>query len=120
MDCGEADGLLVSEARQRFPAVWQATFTRCTPELRWPGGESYAEFRHRCLDTIGRLAARHPGGRVVAVTHAGLISQVVGFIRGRGSEQWEQDRPGEASLTEISWSTAGSRVHVFDDRGHLA
>ena len=119
IDCGQADGLLASEARRRFPSVWDATFSARCADLRWPGGESYAEFRRRCLGSLSRIAEELAGRRVIAVTHAGVISQVVGWMSGEGPERWDRHRPGEASLTEVVWDGAASRLVVFDDRRHL-
>jgi broad specificity phosphatase PhoE len=87
--------------------------------LRWPGGESYREFRARCLGALRSLARAHPGGRVAVVTHAGVISQVIGHITGAGAARWEAGRPGTTALTEVEWWRGSARVVRFDDRDHL-
>jgi alpha-ribazole phosphatase/probable phosphoglycerate mutase len=120
MYCGELDGLLASEAQQRYPAIWEANRRQDDENLRWPGGESYREFRQRCLTGLRRIVQTHPGERIVAVTHAGVISQILGAIHGFHSAQWEPFRPGNASLTEIEWGIDGGTLLRFDDRTHLA
>lgn len=117
--CGEADGRTVHEAQQRFPEVWAASQRQEDESLRWPGGESYREFRERCLDAVRRIALAHPGERVVIVTHAGVICQVMGTLHGKSPASWNSFRPGNCSLTEIEWRGETGIVHGFDDRSHL-
>jgi broad specificity phosphatase PhoE len=86
--------------------------------FRWPGGESYHEFRTRCLRAVVGLAARHDG-YVAVVTHAGVISQVLGALAGKSPAQWEPFRPGHTALTEIEWTARRAKVLRYDDRAHL-
>jgi alpha-ribazole phosphatase/probable phosphoglycerate mutase len=117
--CGEADGRPYLEAQERFPEVWAANLRQEDESLRWPGGESYREFRDRCLDAVRRIAEAHPGERVLIVTHAGVICQVMGTIHGKSAASWDSFRPGNCSLTEIEWRGETGIVHGFDDRSHL-
>jgi broad specificity phosphatase PhoE len=117
--CGEADGRPLREARERFAEVWAANLRQEDESLRWPGGESYREFRDRCLAAVHRIAAAHPGERVVVVTHAGVICQVIGAIHGHSPALWDCFRPGNCSLTEVEWRGGTGTVVGFDDRSHL-
>ncbi len=47
-----------------------------------PGTEPSLTVRARILDALDRIAAEHPGGRVVAVSHAGTINAMIGAIAG--------------------------------------
>lgn len=102
--CGEVDGLPFEEVQERYPQLWAANLRQTDPDFRWPGGESYREFRERSLRGVRSIAARHEGRRVAVVTHAGVISQIVGFLHGVNPAEWERFRPENASLTEIDWS----------------
>lgn len=117
--CGEAEGRLLQEAKQRFADVWAANLLQEDESLRWPGGESYREFRERCLLAVRRIAAAHPGERVLIVTHAGVICQVLGAIYGNSPALWANFRPGNCSLTTVDWYGATGTVVGFDDRSHL-
>jgi broad specificity phosphatase PhoE len=117
--CGDADGRPLLEAQEHFPEIWAANLRQEDESLRWPGGESYREFRDRCLDAVRRIAESHPGERVLIVTHAGVICQVMGTIHGRSPASWDSFRPGNCSLTEIEWRGETGIVHGFDDRSHL-
>lgn len=117
--CGELEGQLVAHVQRAHRAHWAANLRQDDPDLRWPGGESYREFHTRCLDGIAHIAAKHRGQRVVVVTHAGVISQLIGHIRGVSPARWEYFRPGTASITVLEWRDGSGTVLTFDDREHL-
>jgi hypothetical protein len=51
------------------------------------------------------------------VTHAGVISQVIGMIRNRAASVWAADRPDPLTATEISWENgAPGAVLTYNDR----
>jgi alpha-ribazole phosphatase/probable phosphoglycerate mutase len=118
--CGEVDGWPVEEVRRRYPDLWEANLRQDDEGFRWPGGESYRELRERSLGAFRRIAAAHPGERILVVTHAGVISQVLGCLHGINPSRWECYRPGNCSLTELDWEGETGRLVSFDDRGHLA
>ena len=117
--CGEVDGWLVQEVRRLYPDLWQANLRQDDDGFRWPGGETYRELRDRSLGALRRIAAAHFGERVLVLTHAGVISQVVGCLAGIGAARWECYRPENCSLTELDWLGETGRVVSYDDRSHL-
>lgn len=119
INCGEVEGVPVSQVQASHPKVWDANLRRDDPDFRWPGGESYHELRKRSLEAIIRIASRHAGQRVLVVTHCGLITQILGAIHGISAARWDQFRPGTASVTEIHWFGNRGEVLSFDDRSHL-
>lgn len=120
IDCGILDGLPLHQVRCRFPDLWAANFRQSDEHFRWPGGESYREFRARCLKTIRVLTHTHPTGRIAVVTHAGLISQVLGFLAGASPARWGIAPPGTTAVSEVEWHRRGAgKVLRFDDRAHL-
>jgi broad specificity phosphatase PhoE len=118
--CGQVDGRSVEDVRTHHPDAWARNAQESDEDFSWPGGETYRAFRARCLRSIRRIAARHPGERVLVVTHAGVISQLAGWIRGIGCARWSALRPGNASISTIRWGPRGRAVVRFDERGHLA
>ena len=112
IDCGTLEGMRLDEVRRDFPHLWQVNQAQMDGEFAWPGGESYVRFRARVLAAVTETAARHPGQRVAVVTHAGVISQVLGCLRGRPAAVWDRDRPDPLSATEVVWSN-GSPVDVL-------
>jgi broad specificity phosphatase PhoE len=119
INCGELDGADVNDVERRFPSMWAANLDQTNPEFRWPGGESYREFRARCLATIASISKMHSGERAVVVTHAGVINQLVGHVLGTNAARWEPFRPRNATVTEMEWLEGAGRVLRFDDERHL-
>ena len=73
----------------------------------WPGGESYGAFRARVLSGLTAIAGGHSGQRVAVVTHAGVITQVLGVVRRRPASVWSADRPDPLTATEVAWNGDG-------------
>lgn len=119
IDCGPLDGLPLDEVERRVPDLWSANQRHDDDRFRWPGGESYREFRCRSLAAIRTIAREHRGERVAVVTHAGVISQLVGALRGLSPARWDLYRPANTALTEIEWGYGTGTVVSFDDRTHL-
>ena len=119
ISCGELEGRPVGEVERHFPALWQANMRQTDDDFRWPGGESYSELRRRALGCVARLAAVHPGEAIVLVTHAGVISQIVGALCGTAPARWSCHRPGNASVTTVLWRSGPRALVAFDDRAHL-
>lgn len=119
IDCGQLDGIPIDVVRTDFASVWAASQAQADDGFRWPGGESYAELRERSVCSIAEIASSHPGARVLVVTHAGVITQLIGHILGTSPAHWSAFRPGNASITEIDWDASGGRLVSFDRREHL-
>jgi broad specificity phosphatase PhoE len=117
--CGDVDGMPISEVQQRYPELWQENDAQQNENFSWPGGETYRDFRRRVLRAVKAIARRHEGHRVLVVTHAGVINQVLGTIRGQSPAQWESPRPRNASITGVHWGRNGATVEFFDDCRHL-
>ena len=111
--CGDVDGVPVAIVRARHASAWAANQAQRDPDFRWPSGESYREFRERVLGAIRRIVAACAGHRVMVLTHAGVISQLIGFCHGISPACWEQYRPGNATLTRLRWSSERGQVLGF-------
>jgi broad specificity phosphatase PhoE len=73
----------------------------------------------RVLRAVNAIARLHPGQRVLVVTHAGVVNQILGTIAGQSAACWENFRPRNASLTEVYWDQSKGEVESFDDARHL-
>jgi broad specificity phosphatase PhoE len=93
----------IDAVQRQHAVVWERNAAQDDDDFGWPGGETYRQFRARVLATLERIAISHPAKRIAVVTHAGVIAQVVGQIRGRRSAEWEPDRPDPLTATEITW-----------------
>src|SRR5690606_37518114 len=58
------------------------TVQRNPAAFRFPGGESFPEMQARTTGALSRLVAAHPGGTVVAVSHADPIKSALAQAAG--------------------------------------
>lgn len=117
ISCGEVEGWLVSDLARHFPELWQRNAAQDDAGFAWPGGESYEKFRQRILRALRAIAARHRGGRLLIVTHAGAIAQVVGHVKRLSPARWESYRPANCSVTILECEDDGTlRLVAFDRR----
>ena len=117
--CGAVDGWPLGQVQRRYPELWAANLAQTDAAFHWPQGESYQAFRARTLRVVGRIAAAHPGERVVVVTHTGVITQLLGVLHGTSAARWDAFRVGNASITELRWHHWPRVLLRFDDRRHL-
>lgn len=120
IDCGELEGICIGRIQREHRRLWQRNQAQADDDFSWPAGESYRAFRARVLAGFARIAARHRGQRVAVVTHAGVITQILGVIRGRPAAVWEADRARHFSFTEIAWTGGRPRAVLSFDRSSPA
>jgi broad specificity phosphatase PhoE len=72
---GRWQGLTPEEARERWPKVYEAWYSRpqqaCLPE-----GESLEAVRARAMQSVQNLVARHPSETIVLVSHT-IVDRVI-------------------------------------------
>ncbi len=106
-DVGEWTGREL--ARLRRLRQWHAVTS--TPSLfRFPGGESFAEMQARSLDGVATLCARHPGGLVVAVSHADVIKGVLASALGTPLDLFQRLVVSPCSLSAVHVAPEGMHV----------
>lgn len=98
---GEWSGLTRPEIEERWPG--QLDLWRTGGLERTPGGEPRDGFLQRITDAVARVAQRHAGHEVLAVTHGGVIGTLQ---RAHGVDS---DRPRITNL-------AGRWFHVVAGR----
>ena len=103
INCGAVEGMLIEEVKHRFPELWCRNAKQDDCDFAWPEGETYRRFRERVLRALNRITSRHVNTRIPVVTHAGVISQVVGAIAGLSPAVWDQHRPAPFTATEVVW-----------------
>jgi len=69
-DYGAASGLTPEQRRERFP------------DDQVPGIEAPGAVRSRAAGVLDRLAADHPGGRILVVAHGGIINAMLSLVSG--------------------------------------
>lgn len=86
-DLGEWEGLsfkTLFEDKKLFDHM------RSDPDFNPYGGESPRQVGNRLAGALRRIADRHPGDRVVVVTHGGALSIALGVILDNDYSQWNR------------------------------
>ena len=84
----------------------------------YSAGVDPVAFRARVVASVERIAARHPGGRVVLFSHAGAINAATGAVLGQERTIWFA--PDYCSLTRIAAARDGRRgVVSLNETGHV-
>jgi probable phosphoglycerate mutase len=78
--------------------------------FRFPGGESFLEMQARASDTVRRLAERHRGGAIVAVSHADPIKAVITQALGAHLDHFQRLVIAPASVTAVAFRAEGTTV----------
>ncbi|MCA1692943.1 MAG: MSMEG_4193 family putative phosphomutase [Acidimicrobiales bacterium] len=78
--------------------------------FRFPGGESFVELQARIVGTIARLVAVHPGGTIVAVSHADTIKAAVGHALGTHLDMFQRLSISPCSVTAVAYAESGPMV----------
>ena len=89
-------------------------------EERWdviPGAEPAPAFADRVRAAIERMAAAHPGQRVAAFTHGGVIGEAL--ARASGSRPFAFLGADNASISRLVISGGRWIVRGFNDAAHL-
>jgi probable phosphomutase (TIGR03848 family) len=86
------------------------TVQRYPSGFRFPNGESFAEMQTRITDAVGRLVARHPGGVVVAVSHADPIKAAVAAALGTHLDLFQRIVVSPCSVTAVAYGSSGPTV----------
>ncbi len=85
--------------------------------FRFPGGESFGEMQQRILGTLERLRARHPGGVIVAVSHADPIKAAVADALGTHLDLFQRIVVSTCSITAIAYGEGGPTVLTVNSTG---
>jgi broad specificity phosphatase PhoE len=120
ISCGALEAVSLRDVEQQHPELWAANLRQDDDDFRWPGGESYRELRARVVGCLDQLVRETAARTLVLVTHAGVISQVMGHLTGTPPARWDAHRPGNASVTTLSWGEGHGRLLTFGDESHLA
>lgn len=94
-----------------------STVQRAPSTFRFPGGESFLEMQTRIVGALDRLRARHPGGVVVAVSHADPIKAAVAHAMGTHLDLFQRIVISPCSVTAIAYHAGGPVVLTVNSTG---
>jgi probable phosphoglycerate mutase len=94
-----------------------STVQRYPSGFRFPDGESFSEMQARMGACLERLRNRHPGGVLVAVSHADTIKAAVTQAMGAHLDLFQRTAISTCSITAIAYGTSGPMVLTVNSTG---
>lgn len=84
-----------------------------------PEGETWARFSGRVHDALARWRSHFPAGKVLWITHGGVVSVLLLRALGLTFDRRRQFRRDNTSLFEFDYAQSPVRVLRINDTGHL-
>jgi probable phosphoglycerate mutase len=69
---------------------------------------------------VRELAARHPGERLLIVTHSGVIATLLATWIGSGREEWRRFEPDNCSISRIVGAVGRWNALEVNSTAHLS
>jgi probable phosphoglycerate mutase len=116
-DVGDWTGMELKKAARL--KEWKVV-QRHPSAFRFPGGESLAEMQVRMTSALARLCAAHPGGTIVAVSHADPIKAATIDALGAHLDTYQRLVISTCSVTAILYADVTPAVLSVNWTGALA
>jgi probable phosphoglycerate mutase len=113
---GDWEGRSLVELRdqENLWGRWEAD-----PSFAPPNGESPVSFNLRATSALAGLAARHPGQRILVVTHGAFISSVLATWLSGDARNWRSFDPPNCAISVVVQVATGWRGELVNDISHL-
>ena len=86
----------------------------------WDSDESEEEFRSRTIGAIESIIERHPGQRVVATCHGGVINLYLAHVLGLSESTRGFFYPNYTSINRVAAASSGERsIVTINETSHL-
>ncbi len=119
---GAFEGLLYEEITQRYPNEFAAWHARDL-HMRFPSGEREAEtlheFHQRSVRAVERIARQHSHGRIVVVTHGGVLDCIYRAATGMPVEARRDFETINAAINRLRWDGERFILLQWADTSHL-
>ncbi len=120
---GAFEGLRYDDISQHFPeafAQWRAR----DPHARFPSGEREAETAHefylRSVAAVLTLAKRHPGEKILVLTHGGVLDSLYRAAQDMSLQAERNFEIKNAAINRLQWDAEQLRVIQWAQTAHLA
>ena len=116
---GEFQGLLGTEAEQRYPDIYRA-WLEAPHTVRFPGGESLEIVRDRVTDGLEAVVARHPDDTVALVSHTVVNRVTLCIVLGWGNDRFWRMRQETCAVNVFTVMGDGTfTIALLNDTSHL-
>lgn len=119
MDIGSWSGLTTAEVASRHAEEWARL--RQGEDLPRGGGETFAQFQGRLLQSSQRFVRDHRGEQIIVVTHGGAVRAFLLHCHGLNMNQFGQiEKIGNTGVSEVSLFPSGeAKIHTINSTTHL-
>ncbi|MBM4256312.1 MAG: histidine phosphatase family protein [Deltaproteobacteria bacterium] len=119
MNIGVWSGLTTAEVMARHAVEWERL--RAGEDLPRGGGETFAQFQGRLIQSAQLLAQRHNGEQIVIVTHGGAVRAFLLHCRNLPTTKFREiDKIGNTGVSEVTFALEGETIiHSVNDVSHL-
>ena len=93
------------------------TVQRYPSGFRFPGGESFPEMQTRMTGAVAELVAKHPGEKIVAVSHADTIKAAIADAAGTPLDLFQRIVVSPCSISAVIYSSTGPIVLATNSTG---
>lgn len=115
---GVLQGLTGAQAMCEHPAAWEAFKSR-DPDRTLEGGESLGQFSRRVIGFVERALREHAGGRVLVVTHGGVLDVAYRHALDMPLAAARDFPIFNASVNILGRHAGGWRIETWGDVSHL-
>lgn len=116
---GIFEGLTLAEASVRYPDHYQAYKSDFSADFTVPNGESQRQVLVRGQAVFQELAQRHPGERLVIVSHGSFLRSIVSAVLGIPLDVKPGFRLPNGSLSHLLFEDDEWRVTTMGEICHL-
>ena len=116
---GQLQGLLATEAEERYPDLFRAWAER-PHTVSFPGGESLENVRARITAALEQVVARHRGQSVALVSHTVVNRVLLCVVLGWGNDRFWRMHQETCAVNIFDVADDGDFTIVqLNDTGHL-
>lgn len=119
INLGEWQGLTTSEIRQRWPGQLEM-FWGADGAARPIGGETRSEMQSRVAEAVEEIAAAHPDGQVLIVSHGGALRGVACWALGAPTSSSNRLEVDNCALSILELRDDRPLLVRWNDASHLA
>ncbi len=115
---GKLQGLLLADAPQVEPTLWQRHLARDL-DFDLGGGESIVQFHNRMMRMLDHLLMKHAGEQILAVSHGGSLDMIYRIVT---QQPLDAERVAVVPNTSLNWIVHDGNTWLIErwgDTSHL-
>lgn len=115
---GKLQGLLLADAPQVEPTLWQRHLARDL-DFDLGGGESIVQFHNRMKRMLDYLLTKHTGEQILAVSHGGSLDMIYRIVT---QQPLDAERVAVVPNTSLNWIVHDGNTWLIErwgDTSHL-